>query len=334
MQAEASDLKRVLVTGCAGFIGSTLTGELLQQGYAVVGIDNFDSYYSREIKERNLASFKDYPSFAFFEADILEEAALSKIFDSFSFDHIVHLAAKAGVRPSLEQPELYHQVNVGGTIQVLEQAARRGVRHFILASSSSVYGNDFGKRAVETLTDLKPISPYAESKLKAEQVALVYHKKYGMDINVLRFFTAYGPGQRPDMAFMKFAKAILAGETIQLYGGEKMGRDFTFVGDIVDGIILALNYRNGYEIFNLGSGREIKVAEVIQLLAETLGKVAKVDEIEVQAGDPVFTLADIRKATSLILYSPLTPIATGIQQFAKWFISQEGAPGLNKSIIH
>jgi UDP-glucuronate 4-epimerase len=322
LQAEASDLKRVLVTGCAGFIGSTLTGELLQQGYAVVGIDNFDSYYSREIKERNLASFKDHPSFAFFEADILEEAALNKIFDSFSFDHIVHLAAKAGVRPSLEQPELYHQVNVGGTIQVLEQAARRGVRHFILASSSSVYGNDFGERAVETLTDLKPISPYAESKLKAEQVALVYHKKYGMDINVLRFFTAYGPGQRPDMAFMKFAKAILAGETIQLYGGEQMGRDFTYVGDIVDGIILALNYRNGYEIFNLGSGREVKVAEVIRLLSEVFGKEAVVEEIKVQPGDPVFTLADIRKANDKLGFRLSKKIDCGLQLFSEWYFGQ------------
>jgi UDP-glucuronate 4-epimerase len=325
LQAEASDLKRVLVTGCAGFIGSTLTGELLQQGYAVVGIDNFDSYYSREIKERNLASFKDHPSFAFFEADILEEAALSKIFDSFSFDHIVHLAAKAGVRPSLEQPELYHQVNVGGTIQVLEQAARRGVRHFILASSSSVYGNDFGERAVETLTDLKPISPYAESKLKAEQVALVYHKKYGMDINVLRFFTAYGPGQRPDMAFMKFAKAIVEGQPIQLYGGEKMGRDFTYIGDIVSGIIASLAFQRGFEIFNIGSGSRLKVKEVIQQLGNAIGSSQNILSIEQQAGDPDYTWAEIGKAQTLLGYHPIVDFSEGVLRFVHWYKDNESS---------
>jgi UDP-glucuronate 4-epimerase len=320
LQAEAPDLKTVLVTGCAGFIGSTLSAALLGAGYQVVGLDNFDPYYAREIKERNLAAFKDHPSFTFFEADILDEAALSRIFDSFSFDHIVHLAAKAGVRPSLEQAELYHQVNVGGTIQVLEQAARKGVKHFILASSSSVYGNDFGERAVETLTDLKPISPYAESKLKAEQVALEYHEKYGMDINALRFFTAYGPGQRPDMAFMKFAKAIVEGKPIQLYGGEKMGRDFTYVNDIIAGITAAIHYQDGYCIFNLGSGRETKVHEVISLIGQGLGQVQLVEVIGQQPCDPVFTCADISKAKEVLQYAPATTIEKGIELFIQWHL--------------
>lgn len=308
-------MKTILVTGCAGFIGSALSAELLGQGYRVVGLDNFDPYYAREIKERNLATFMEHPAFTFFETDILDTAALNQIFDSFSFDHIIHLAAKAGVRPSLDQSELYHQVNVGGTIQVLEQAARKGVKHFILASSSSVYGNDFGEKAVETFINLKPISPYAESKLKAEKIALAYHEKYGIDINVLRFFTAYGPGQRPDMAFMKFVGAIMEGKSIQLYGGEKTGRDFTYIGDIVQGIVLALNYRNGYEIFNLGSGREVKVAKVIQLLSDTLGKSVTVEEIEVQACDPVFTLADISKAKDRLNYRPIVKFQQGIRYF-------------------
>lgn len=314
-------MKTILVTGCAGFIGSALTGELLRKEFRVIGLDNFDSYYAREIKDRNLAAFKDHPCFTFFELDILDESAISRIFDSFSFDHIVHLAAKAGVRPSFDQAKLYHQVNVGGTIQVLEQAVRKRVEHIILASSSSVYGNDFGERAIETMTDLKPISPYAESKLKAEQAALEYHKKYGMDINVLRFFTVYGPGQRPDMAFMKFAKAIMEDKPIHLYGGEKMGRDFTYIEDIVQGIILALNYRNGYEVFNLGSGREVKVVEVIQLLSEALGKKAIIEEIELQAGDPVFTLADIQKAKEYLNYQPYTSLTEGIILFEKNLIN-------------
>jgi UDP-glucuronate 4-epimerase len=330
---EASDLKTVLVTGCAGFIGSTLSGKLLHQGYAVVGIDNFDPYYPREIKERNLSAFQNHASFRFYEADVLDEYALEKFFEAHSFDHVVHLAAKAGVRPSLDQPLLYERVNVNGTENVLKQCARRGVKHFILASSSSVYGNDFGARAVETLTDLRPISPYAVSKLRAEQLALKYHQMYGMDMNVLRFFTAYGPGQRPDMAFMKFAKAILEGKPVQLYGGEKMGRDFTYIEDIINGIILALSYRNGYEIFNLGSGREVKVAAVIRLLAETLGKEALVEEIEVQAGDPVFTLADISKAKRLLKYLPEVEFSQGIRYFCDSFTCA-GNSGRNKSMTH
>jgi UDP-glucuronate 4-epimerase len=306
-----------LVTGCAGFIGSNLTKVLLERGFKVIGIDNFDPFYAREVKERNLSVFIHHPSFTFYEADILDDAALCKIFDTHQFDHVIHLAAKAGVRPSLLQPELYERVNVGGTINVLEQAARTSVRHFTLASSSSVYGNDFGERAVETLTDLKPISPYAVSKLKAEQIALKYHQQYGMDINVLRFFTAYGPGQRPDMAFMKFAKSIMEGNPIQLYGGEKMGRDFTNIGDIVNGILLSLNYSNGYEIFNLGSGREVKVAEVIRLLSDAIGKEAIVEEIEVQAGDPLFTLADVSKAKHRLNYEPKVGLIQGIRYFCE-----------------
>lgn len=289
----------------------------------MVGIDNFDPYYAREIKEHNLSSFIRHPSFTFHEADILDVAALDKIFGAHPFDHIVHLAAKAGVRPSLLQPELYEQVNVGGTINILEQAAKMKVRNLVLASSSSVYGNDFGERAVESQDNLRPISPYAFSKLKAEQVAFKYQQQFGMDINVLRFFTAYGPGQRPDMAFMKFAKAIMESRPIQLYGGEKMGRDFTYIGDIVNGILLSLNYSNGYEIFNLGSGREVKVSEVIRLLSDALGKEAIVEEIEVQAGDPVSTRADIQKAGRMLGYQPNMGLQMGVELFVGALVKQQ-----------
>jgi len=314
-------LKTVLVTGCAGFIGSHLCLSLLEDGIKVIGIDNFDPYYDETIKEQNLAHFIQHPSFHFHVVDILDAAVLASVFDLYEVDQIVHLAAKAGVRPSLEQPLIYEKYNVGGTINMLEVAARKNIRHFTLASSSSVYGNDFGEKAVESLTKLSPISPYAASKKSAEMYAHSYYVNYGINVNVLRFFTVYGPRQRPDMAFMKFARAISNNELIYLYGGLKMGRDFTYIDDIIRGVRAALEYSNGYEIINLGSSRKVCVMDVIQLIAREMGKEARVEIIEQQPGDPDFTHADISKAQALLNFRSTIPIEEGIVRFVRWYQS-------------
>jgi UDP-glucuronate 4-epimerase len=310
--------KIVLVTGCAGFIGSALSKSLLDIGFVVIGVDNFDPYYAQDIKERNLQTLKNYNNFEFCNIDILEEQQLSKVFENKRIDIIIHLAAKAGVRPSIDQPLLYEKVNVGGTIQMLEQAVRHGIQQFILASSSSVYGNDFGETAVESQTQLNPISPYAASKKSAEMYAHSYFVNYGLNVNVLRFFTAYGPGQRPDMAFMKFVHALNSGSSIKLYG-KNMARDFTYVDDIVKGIIASLGYMNGYEIINLGSGKQTKVIDVINLLGALLNKQPNIEIVAQQPGDPDFTCANILKAQSILGYEPEISIKDGLSRFVNWY---------------
>ena len=312
------DLGIVLVTGCAGFIGSALSKSLLILGYEVIGIDNFDPYYAQDIKERNLSALMLFDKFKFYNIDILDETQFTKVFDNNKIYKIIHLAAKAGVRPSIEHPLMYEKVNVGGTIQVLEQAIRHGIKYFILASSSSVYGNDFGDSAIESQTQLNPISPYAASKKSAEMYAHSYFVNYGLNINILRFFTVYGPGQRPDMAFMKFANALNNGAVIKLYG-KKMARDFTYIDDIVNGIIASLGRFDGYDIINLGSGKQTKVLDVINLLGKLLNKVPNIEIVEQQPGDPDFTCANILKAQETLNYYPKISIEEGLIQFVNWY---------------
>lgn len=294
-------MSNILVTGCAGFIGSHLTERLLSLNHIVIGVDNFDSFYEESIKRNNLKNALEHSSFRLFENDILDKDALRSIFSAESIDVVIHLAALAGVRNSFEYPEKYFEVNTEGTRNVFEIALAHAVKQFIHASSSSVYGEMKGEKATEDLTPLNPISPYAQSKVDAEILIRELQSKHNFDVNILRFFTVYGQRQRPDMAFQKFRRQILAGECIELYG-EEMSRDFTPINKIVNGILASLNYKNGLEVFNLGSGKRVLVKDMIQEIGTEIGITPQIKVVEKQKGDPSFTLADIGKAKKELRY--------------------------------
>lgn len=294
-------MSNILVTGCAGFIGSHLTEKLLTVGHKVIGIDNFDPFYDKAIKQGNLLAALKVDAFTFTETDITDVRKLQSVFEKYDVDVVIHLAALAGVRNSFEHPDDYFRINTQGTKTVFETALQYGVRQFIHASSSSVYGEMKGEKAVEERTPLNPISPYAKSKVEAENIIRVLQSEFKFDVNILRFFTVYGPRQRPDMAFQKFRRQIQEGETIELYG-ENMSRDFTPIEKIVSGIIAALSHRNGVEVFNLGSGERVLVRDMILQIGEELGTVPQIKVVEQQKGDPSFTLADVSKARNLLNY--------------------------------
>ena len=294
-------MEKIIITGCAGFIGSHLTETLLAAGYKVIGIDNFHPYYDIALKKQNLQSALQNSHFQFYEVDILKVSQLEKIFSENPSSTVVHLAALPGVRNSFEHPEEYFKINTEGTQSVFETALRQGIRHFLFSSSSSVYGEMQGQKAVEDVTPPNPISPYAKSKVEAEKVILHLAESQSFSVNILRFFTVYGPRQRPDMAFQKFRRKILAGETIELYGAN-ISRDFTPVNRIVRGLEHALHYRNGVEIFNLGSGIKTPVKDIILQIGHELGLTPHIQIIPQQKGDPSFTLSDISKAKKLLNY--------------------------------
>lgn len=294
-------MSNILVTGCAGFIGSHLTEKLLSLGHRVVGLDNFDPFYDKTIKQENLHQALKADAFLFIEADVTDAGGLQPVFEKYNIDTVIHLAALAGVRNSFEHPDDYFRINTEGTKTVFETALKYGVRQFVHASSSSVYGEMKGEKAVEEETPLNPISPYAKSKVEAEKIIGSLQKKFDFDVNVLRFFTVYGPRQRPDMAFQKFRRQILKGETIELYG-ENMSRDFTPIEKIISGIVASLNHRNGFEIFNLGSGERVLVRDMILQIGEELGASPQIKVVNQQKGDPSFTLADVRKAQNILNY--------------------------------
>ncbi|HZH68532.1 MAG TPA: NAD-dependent epimerase/dehydratase family protein [Chitinophagales bacterium] len=294
-------MSKIVVTGCAGFIGSHLVEKLLLQGREVIGIDNFHPYYQPSIKQNNIELALQSSKFEFHELSILDKDKLVEVFDGAAIEQVVHLAALAGVRNSFDFPEEYFQINTIGTKNVFEAAISCGVKHFIFASSSSVYGEMQGEKAVEDSTPLNPISPYAQSKVEAEKLIETLQNQYHFDVNILRFFTVYGARQRPDMAFQKFKKKILSGETVELYG-ENMSRDFTPIEKIIEGIIAALDYKNGLEVFNLGSGKKVLVKSMILKIGKELGVEPKIKVVEQQKGDPSFTLASIKKAKKLLNY--------------------------------
>lgn len=294
-------MSKIVVTGCAGFIGSHLVEKLLLQGREVIGIDNFHPYYQPSIKQNNIELALQSSKFEFHELSILDKDRLVEVFDGAAIEQVVHLAALAGVRNSFDFPEEYFQINTIGTKNVFEAAISCGVKHFIFASSSSVYGEMQGEKAVEDSTPLNPISPYAQSKVEAEKLIETLQNQYHFDVNILRFFTVYGARQRPDMAFQKFKKKILSGETVELYG-ENMSRDFTPIEKIIEGIIAALDYKNGLEVFNLGSGKKVLVKSMILKIGKELGVEPKIKVVEQQKGDPSFTLASIKKAKKLLNY--------------------------------
>lgn len=312
---------KVLVTGAAGFIGSHLTERLLGDDCTVIGVDNFDDFYDPQIKRRNIAPCLKSKNFQFIEADIRDTTAMdSAIADDI--DVIVHLAAKAGVRPSIDQPLLYADVNVNGTIVLLEAAAKHKVGKFIFGSSSSVYGNNEKVPFSEDDTVDFPISPYAATKKAGELICHTYHHLYGLNVTCLRYFTVYGPCQRPDLAIHKFAKLIEKAKPIPVYGDGTMSRDFTYIDDIIDGTIAAMKKCSGFNIYNLGESRPITVNDLIIELEKALGKKSTKQFLPLQPGDVERTFADISKASKDLAYNPTTTIQQGLAEFVTWLRRQ------------
>jgi len=320
-------MKHVLVTGAAGFIGSHLVDALLAAGWRVTGVDSFDPFYAPGIKERNVAPHLRHPHYALARTDIRDAAALDAL--ATRYDAIVHLAARAGVRPSIADPLAYQQVNVAGTQNILELARRSGTSHVVFASSSSVYGVNPNTPWSERDYVLQPISPYASTKVSGELLGHVYSHLYGIRFIALRFFTVYGPRQRPDLAIHGFARRMLAGTPIPVFGDGTTRRDYTYIADIVAGVQAALDYdRSRYEVINLGNDRTVTLSEMIAQLERALGVTARIDRQPEQPGDVPQTWASIDKATSLLGYRPETPFAAGVDRFCAWLreeiISEHG----------
>jgi UDP-glucuronate 4-epimerase len=312
--------KRFLVTGAAGFIGSHLVDRLLAQRPAsVVVVDNFDEFYDPQIKTANIADHIKSPAYRLVRADIRDYDALKRIFEEHRFDAIIHLAAKAGVRPSVSEPRVYTEVNVNGTMNLLELAERNGVGKFVFGSSSSVYGPSATPPFREDAT-IAPISPYASTKASGELLAHAYSHLYGTRVVCLRFFTVYGARQRPDLAIHKFARMIAGRKPVTVYGDGSAERDFTYIDDIMQGVMAAIEYSaTPFEIINLGESQTVTVNRMIELLEDALGQKAVVERRPPQPGDLPLTHADISKARKLLSYRPTTPIETGIKKFAEWF---------------
>lgn len=323
----------VLVTGCAGFIGSHLSQRLLADGFRVLGLDNFDPFYDRSLKEQNLALLQPHERFSFRELDLRHgAAALDAAWPAAADtpDVVVHLAAKAGVGPSVREPLAYLDNNVLATGHLLEWMRGRQVQRLLFASSSSVYGNTrqlpFNE---EEQLQQACISPYATSKLAGEELTYTYHHLYRLNVLNARFFTVYGPRQRPDLAIHKFTRLLLAGQPIPVYGDGSTARDYTFVGDTVEGVVRGVRYLlehdDVYETVNLGNNRPVPLLELIRAVAGAVGVEARLDFQPMQAGDVDVTYADIRKAQALLGYAPQTPLAEGLRQFVEWLRPPEEA---------
>jgi UDP-glucuronate 4-epimerase len=309
-----------LVTGGAGFIGSHVCERLLHDKHAVWAFDDLNNFYDPQLKRRNLREIQSLAKpFEFVHGNLTNRAALDEIFSSVKFDQVIHLAARAGVRPSLEEPALYQRVNVEGTVNVLEAARKNRVKKIIIASSSSVYGVNSKVPFSESDPIFSAISPYAASKLACEALGHVYHHVYGMDVAMLRFFTVYGPRQRPDLAIRKFTELIHTGKPIPVFGDGSMERDYTYITDTLDGVIACTKKEFGFEIFNLGESQTVTLNRLIELLEAALGKKAVIDRQPVQPGDVPITLADISKARDRLGYNPQVKIEQGIKLFADWF---------------
>lgn len=310
---------RILVTGGAGFIGSHLCEALLDKSDSLVCLDNFNDYYNPSIKRKNVASLLDRNQFELVEGDILDSELIEDLFQKQSFDVVVHLAARAGVRPSIQQPKLYQKVNIEGTLNLLEQSAKIPNLKFILASTSSIYGSNKKVPFSESDNVDHPVSPYAATKKACELMAYTYHHLYQFPVTCLRFFTVYGPRQRPDMAIHKFTRLISEGKEIAMFGDGTSRRDYTYYSDIVSGILNAIEHCNGYEIYNLGESQTIELKALIQLIEKALGKKAKIKQYPNQPGDVPITYADVSKAREKIGYKPGVSIEKGIPKFVEWF---------------
>jgi UDP-glucuronate 4-epimerase len=312
----------VLVTGGAGFIGSHLVERLLREGHQVVCLDNFDDFYDPALKRRNLAPSLQNRAFRLVEGDLRHEGALEKIFASARIEGVAHLAARAGVRPSVQNPSLYADVNIRGTVNLLEACRESGVRRFLFASSSSVYGNSSRVPFSEDDPVNHPISPYAATKKAGELLCHTYHHLYGMDIACLRYFTVYGPRQRPEMAIHHFTRSIHEGRKISLFGDGSSRRDYTYIDDAVDGTVRALFKKHGFEIYNIGESQTISLMELIRAIEKEVGKKAVLEHLPEQPGDVRQTFADIRKAREKLGYDPRTQIQEGLSRFVQWYLQE------------
>jgi UDP-glucuronate 4-epimerase len=320
-----TDSRRVVLTGGAGFIGSHLAEALLRLGCQLTIVDKLDEFYPPAWKQANLDEIRRVGEFQFFPADICDVAQIREILSKARPDLIIHLAARAGVRPSIEQPHLYERVNIAGTLTLLEFCRVFKIPKFIFGSSSSVYGASSSAPFSEEEAGLRPISPYAATKLAGESLAYTYAHLFGFSVVCLRFFTVYGPRQRPDLAIHKFTGLIEAGRPIPIFGDGSTGRDYTHIHDIVGGILAAMDYEVGFdsrvpfEIFNLGNSHPVKLRQLVELLEEATGKKAIVEQKPVQPGDMPLTWAEISKAGRLLGYQPRTQLTDGLQQFVAWY---------------
>lgn len=310
---------KILVTGGAGFIGSHLCEALLARGEHVVALDNFDPFYDPQIKRANLAGCLASPLFTLAEGDIRDIEQVGEVFADGDFDIIVHLAARAGVRSSMEDPLAYQDVNVRGTMVLLEAARQFEVKKFIFASSSSVYGNNPKVPFSESDCVDFPISPYAATKKACELICHTYSHLYGIDLTSLRFFTVYGPRQRPDLAIHTFTRLIEAGRPIPVFGDGSSRRDYTYIDDIIQGVLAAMDRCQGYRIYNLGHSQPVRLAELIERLELVLGKKAKIDRQPAQPGDVDCTYADVSRARAELGYEPKVRLEEGLERFAAWF---------------
>ncbi|TAJ12960.1 NAD-dependent epimerase/dehydratase family protein [Marinilabiliaceae bacterium JC017] len=316
-------MRKTLVTGCAGFIGSHLCEALLDKGFEVTGIDNFDPFYDKSYKLSNLITARKNSHFVFYEEDLLNYDRIASIFKGH--DVVIHLAGKAGVRPSILDPQAYIDNNISATRNVLDAMREAGIFKLLFASSSSIYGNNPHTPWHESLDVNNPISPYAFSKKGCELLNHTYHHLYGIDILNLRFFTVFGPRQRPDLAIHKFFKKFYRDEPISMYGDGDSARDYTFVSDTVQGILGALDYvlykENVFDVVNLGHHHPVKLIDLINAIGEVVGKKPRIDQLPMQPGDVDITYADISRAKELFDYHPVVTLKEGLQAFEKWFFS-------------
>jgi UDP-glucuronate 4-epimerase len=308
-----------LVTGAAGFIGSHLVEGLLARGGRVIGLDNFDDFYAPAIKRRNVEGALASDRFRLVEGDIRDTALVEDLLRSERVGTVFHLAARAGVRPSVENPFLYQSVNVEGTLSILEAMRNAEVKRLLFASSSSVYGDSSTPPFRETDMVDSPISPYAATKKAGEMLCHAYHHLHGIDMAILRFFTAYGPRQRPEMAIHKFTDLIWRGKTVPMYGDGGSLRDYTYVDDIVDGLLATLELAPGFEILNLGGADTTSLRDLIHWIAEELAVEPRIEYLPAQPGDVPVTYADVSKAARLLGYSPKVPIREGLRRFVSWY---------------
>jgi len=325
----------ILVTGGAGFIGSHLCERLLLLGHNLTVVDNFNDFYDPAVKRRNILQVEETAgcagrSLLLCEGDIRDNPFLDRVFRDSAPEAVIHLAAMAGVRPSIERPRLYAEVNLNGTLNLLEASRSAGVRRFLFASSSSVYGNNPKVPFAESDPVDNPISPYAATKKGAELLCHTWHHLYGISIACLRFFTVYGPRQRPDLAIHKFARMLSSGRPLPIFGDGTTSRDYTYIDDILDGVVRALEWtacdHPRYDIFNLGESRPVELRRLVAVLEQAIGIPAKREQLPMQAGDVERTCADLTKSTAVLGYRPTTEIEEGIARFVTWFREQQDDP--------
>ena len=316
---------KLLVTGGAGFVGSHLCESLLMKNYKVICFDNFNDFYDPKIKENNIANTLTNRNFTLIRGDILDKELLENIFYKHDINKIIHLAAIAGVRPSLVDPNKYIEVDIKGTVNLLEVAKKHKIKQFIFGSSSSAYGiNPKVPFSEEDRVDLQ-ISPYATAKRAGELYCATYNHLYGIPITILRFFTVYGPRQRPDMAIHKFVRLMSQEKPISMFGNGESERDYTYVDDVVAGIVQAMQKTYKFEIFNLGNSKMVKLRELIEIIADKLNVNPMIEQFSEQPGDVSITCADISKAKRMLGYNPSTPIEEGIENFIEWYIKRDFA---------